>query len=62
MSYILKINNNNPPRNIVHEKKIQMERYRITYEIPTDEEGTSKGGKDYCYGFLFQDKNMVTQN
>ena len=40
---------------IVNNKKL-MERYKITYEIFTDEEG-----QDW-YGFLIQDPNILRHN
>ena len=31
--------------------KMEMERYKRSYDIPTDEEGQARGGNDYYCGF-----------
>ena len=37
---------------MVHDQKIQIKLYRGTHNIPTDEEGGSKGGRGDYYGFF----------
>ena len=45
--YIFLITNKN-----FHDQCIYMKIYKITYDIPTNEGGQTRGGKDHYYDFL----------
>ena len=44
---------------MVYDQKIEICRYKITYEIPTDKEGECGGGSNVDDDFLTQEPIMV---
>ena len=49
----------NSPRIIVRDQQKLIDRNRVNYDIPTYEEGGSRGGNGDDSGFFIQDLNIV---